>query len=308
MKIAIVGRTETLLNTAKLLLKNGFEIPLVITAKAAPEYNIKEEDFENFAKSIGADFICTNKINLKAEKLRKHNVDIAVSMNYTSTISEEIVGCFKMGILNAHLGDLPRYRGNATPNWAIINGESSIPMCIQYMIGGELDSGDILNKKYKEILITTKIGEIYQWANEVTPQLYLEALTNLKRDPSFIIAKQSKDIGDIIRCYPRLPEDSKIDWSKSSLEIIRLINASSKPFSGAFTTFDGDNIIIEDAEMYRDGEKYFAVPGQISEINKAQGYVTVITGDGKIKIKNLVINNEVVPATDRIKSIRIRFK
>ncbi len=111
-------------------------------------------------------------------------------MNYSSTISKEVVDCFKMGILNAHLGDLPKYRGNATPNWAIINGEQNIPLCIQYMIGAELDSGDILGKEYKKIDISTKIGEIYDWAEEVTPKLYLDVLNKIKEDNSYRLYEQ----------------------------------------------------------------------------------------------------------------------
>ncbi len=307
MDIAILGRTETLLKTAELLLKNNFNIKYVITAKAAPEYNVTEADFEAFAKRIGADFLCTNKINLQAEDLKSRNIDIAVSMNYTSTISEEIVKSFRLGILNAHLGDLPRYRGNATPNWAIINGEHSIPMCIQYMIGGELDSGDILNKRYKEILASTKIGEIYQWVSEITPSMYLDTLNKLKTDEKFILEKQSKNPADIIRCYPRLPEDSRIDWKKSSLDVVRLVNASSKPFSGAFAFYNNERVVFEDCEQHYDFENYYAVPGQVSEINKEKKYVVVITGSGKIKVKKIIVQDKLIDATDFVKSIRVRF-
>lgn len=307
MKIAILGRTEVLLNTAKLLLKNNYEIKLIVTAPAAPEYSVTESDFKDFANDIGADYLCTNKINDQIELLLKHRLDIAVSMNYTSTISHDIVECFKYGILNAHLGDLPRYRGNATPNWAIINGETGIPLCIQYMIGGELDSGDILNKKYKEILTNTKIGDIYSWLNDVTPNLYLETLESLKDNPGYILQRQSKNISDAIRCYPRIPEDSKINWNNSSLEIQRLINASSRPFSGAYAFFKNEKVIIEDCELYHDNENYYAVPGQISEINKEKKYVVVITGSGKLKLTKLVVNGALIDSTEFIRSIRTRF-
>ena len=52
MKIAIIGRSELLFETAELLVKKGFEIPLVITSKAAPEYKKKEQDFKGFADPV----------------------------------------------------------------------------------------------------------------------------------------------------------------------------------------------------------------------------------------------------------------
>ncbi len=308
MKIALIGRTSMLMNTAKLLLKKGFEIGAVITSPAAPEYSITESDFEDMAKELDVYFACTTKINNIVEELKNLNCDIGVSMNYSSTISEEVVSCFEMGILNAHLGDLPRYRGNATPNWAIINGEQNIPLCIQYMIGGELDSGDVLGKEYKKIDISTKIGEIYDWVEKVTPELYLDVLLKLQSDKNYILYKQSKDKNDITRCYPRIPEDSQIDWSKSNINILRLINASGKPFSGAYGFYDNKKVVFEDCEILDDGELYYAIPGQVSEINKIEGYITIITGKGKLKVNKIILDGEQVIPSTIIKSVRKRFE
>jgi len=307
MKIAIIGRTSMLLNTAKLLLNNGYEIAAVITSPSAPEYSVSEDDYKHFAKSQGAYFSCTTKINQLVDDLKKLDLTIGVSLNYSSTISSEVIDCFKMGILNAHLGDLPKYRGNATPNWAILNGEKNIPLCIQYMIGGELDSGDVVAKEYIDININTKIREIYQWVEDITPNLYLTTLINLSERSDFILYKQSKDKSDIIRCYPRIPEDSKIDWYKNNIDILRLINASSKPFSGAYSFYDDKKIIIEDAELYEDQELYYAIPGQVSEINKKDGFVIVITGKGKLKLNNIIFENKEIKPTEVVDSIRKRF-
>lgn len=307
MKIVIIGRTSMLINTAKLLLENGFEIAGVVTSPAAPEYTVDESDYERFAKELGAYYACTTKINDISSELKNLKCDIGVSMNYSSTISKEVVDCFEMGILNAHLGDLPRYRGNATPNWAIINGEQNIPLCIQYMIGGELDSGDIIGKEYKKIDISTKIGNIYDWVEEIAPSLYLKVLAKLKDNKNFILYKQSTDKNDIIRCYPRIPEDSRIDWGKSNIEILRLINASAKPFSGAFSFYNEKKIIFEDCEIFDDGEIYYAIPGQISHINMKEEYIVVITGRGKLKISKIIIDDKECVPTEFIKSIRKRF-
>ncbi len=160
MKVAIIGRTEILYETASLLLEAGYEIPLIVTAKESPEYTKDIKDFEKLASKIDAAFINTARISSKENIEVISNldkIDIGISMNYISVISQEVVDLFTLGILNAHSGDLPRYRGNACQAWAIINGEEKIGLCVHKMIGGELDSGDIVVKDYFPININTKI-------------------------------------------------------------------------------------------------------------------------------------------------------
>ena len=75
---------------------------------------------------------------------------MAISVNHLSIIDEDIINLFKYGILNAHGGDLPRYR-NACLR-PIINGEKKIGLCVHKMIGGELDNGDIISRDYFELM------------------------------------------------------------------------------------------------------------------------------------------------------------
>lgn len=70
-----------------------------------------------------------------------------MSLNYSSIISQKVIDLFPLGILNAHGGDLPKYRGNACQAWAILNGETKIGLCIHSMIGGEVDNGNIIDRK-----------------------------------------------------------------------------------------------------------------------------------------------------------------
>jgi UDP-4-amino-4-deoxy-L-arabinose formyltransferase/UDP-glucuronic acid dehydrogenase (UDP-4-keto-hexauronic acid decarboxylating) len=310
MRIAIIGRSELLFETAQLLIKKGFEIPLVITSKAAPEYKIKEEDYKFFAKTNNSVFIQTGRINTE-EVIKKisslKTIDIAVSINYSGVIADEIIDLFPMGILNAHGGDLPRYRGNACQAWAIINGEKEIGLCVHKMIGGELDSGDIISKSFLPININTRVGEAYDWMEKEIPVLMLNAIDKLSKNINDV-QFQSKDPKDALRTYPRNPDDGEIDWNKDAETIIRLINASSEPFSGAFTTYNGEKLIIWRASLYIDNENYCAIPGQIAKINKDSGSIIVITGKGKVEIKEIEINGVRTEPANIIKSIRKRLK
>jgi len=120
VKVAIIGRSEILFNTIEMLLKNNFEVPIIITSKEAPEYKKNSQDFKKLANKIKARFIYANKIEKYIEEIREAKCEIGISFNYTNIISQDIIDLFPLGILNTHGGDLPKYRGNACQAWAII--------------------------------------------------------------------------------------------------------------------------------------------------------------------------------------------
>ena len=113
MKIAIIGRSEILYQSACLLRAAGHEITCIITAKEAPEYARKASDFRQLADDWDIPFAQGPKILEHEAFLRSSPSDIAVSINYTGVVPQDLIDLYPLGILNAHGGDLPRYRGNA---------------------------------------------------------------------------------------------------------------------------------------------------------------------------------------------------
>ena len=309
MKIAIIGRTEILYETVHLLIDNGHQVSLIITSMEAIEYTKTANDFELLASNISAKYLYTSKLDTEnnIDFIKEcGDIDIGVSMNFSSVISQMVIDLFPMGILNAHGGDLPRYRGNACQAWAIINGENKIGLCIHKMIGGELDSGDIVEKEYLDIDINTKITKCYKWMNQKIPYMFLSAIKKLQKNPHYILKQQSKNPQDALRCYPRIPEDGQIDWIKSNIEILRLINASNKPYGGAYCFYQNKKIIIWDAEIFIDNEVYLSEAGQVSRINQ-DGTIIVICGEGKIKINEIEYEQFIGIPNEKIKIYRKRL-
>ncbi|MCP5046831.1 MAG: formyl transferase [bacterium] len=314
MNIAIIGRSELLYDSALCLIEEGMKVKLVVTAKEAPEYERKRKDFLNLAESGGARFLQTARINQKKNiDIIKQcgRIDIGVSVNYPGIISQEVIDLFRLGILNSHGGDLPRYRGNACQAWAILNREKHIGLCVHRMTGGELDSGDIVARDYCYIDINTRVGQVYGWIRKNTPNLFLEAVKHLSENENYYLEKQSRRAEDILRCYPRRPEDGRIDWNRSNEDILLLINASSEPYAGAFCDFDGEPFIIWRAELHEDRENYFAVPGQVCQIERVDngaGDVVAVTGKNKLKITEAGYRGKRGKPGLFIKNIRSRLK
>lgn len=309
MRIAIIGRTEILYETAELLAKNWHEIVLIVTAKPAPEYSRTEDDFKTLAERLNAPFVHTARIAETSETIRSlAPVDIGVSMNYPGVIPSEVIDLFPLGILNAHGGDLPRYRGNACQAWAILNGEERVGLCVHKMVGGELDSGDIIARDYHPLTAETTITEVYTWMASRTPELFAQALDLLSADPTYVLERQSKNPSDALRCYPRTSEDGYIDWNRSAVEILRMINASTKPYAGAFTYHKGGVVRIWSARMSTLPCPSCFVPGQVLWKNE-DGSIAVGTGGPGVLLLDEVQKETGEPcmAGEMVRSVRERF-
>lgn len=306
MRIAIIGRTELLYNVTELLIAKGHTISCVLTAKEAPEYTKSAEDFRDLAERINVPFRSSAKIKEHLDFFSNAEIDIAVSVNYPNVIPAEVVNLFPLGILNVHGGDLPRYRGNACQAWAILNGENKVAVCVHKMIGGELDNGDVITREYLEIDHTTKVTKILDWINLQSPGLILKAIELLNKDPTYVLFKQSVDPAEALRCYPRSPEDGQINWNQTPLEVLRLINASNKPYAGAFCEYDRKRMIIWDAELVEEFEKFCAIAGQVTKIGK--GYIEVACNKGKLRIIQIELEGKISTPDFWINSIRKRLK
>jgi len=291
MRIAIIGRTNILLETAKFLNESGFEIPLIITSSNSDYDNLQQDSFKNFAASINASYINTTNLTSKQveNKIVESKCEYAISMNWQTLIKKSTIELFNSGILNIHPGDLPRYRGNATVNWAILNNENQIGLTLHFM-NEKLDEGPIVNKLFYKLDDKSYVGDVYDWIQKSCPSFVFESLKGLE-NKSIKIINQFEINTKPMRCYPRKPEDSQINWNNSNKDIFRLIRASSKPFLGAYSFLSPSNekvIIWKAIEITYDFD-YYAIPGQICYTDK--NYPVISTQNGFIKILDAKIDD-----------------
>ena len=147
MKIGIIGRTHILIETTKMLIQKGHKIGFIYTCRAESHYKANESDFKKLAEDIKCPFFDGLDVNANLYLLKETNVDICVSINWMTLLEKKFLSLFKYGVLNAHAGDLPLYKGNACPNWAILNFEDRVGLTIHRMTE-ELDSGPFLKKAF----------------------------------------------------------------------------------------------------------------------------------------------------------------
>jgi methionyl-tRNA formyltransferase len=301
-----IGRSRYLYDGIKNLLSKGFSFKAIVTEEAYEEYDIKHTDFESLAKEAGAAFFMIKSVNNEEliKIVKDNNVRVAISANWKYTIPKSFLDLFECGILNFHLGNLPDYKGNATVNWTIINGESYINGNIHKM-DPELDAGDVISRKAIPITSDMYIADVLRQAEADVPALYEEAVKKVLVQPDVYEVK-----GTIhgLRCYPRLPEDSQINWNQPAENVGRLVRASSHPYPGAFSFLNGEKIVIRKAKPVIPEDKFLAIPGHVVALNKANNSVMVACTEGLLEVQEIERNGEVLAPTAFIKSIRVRFK
>jgi methionyl-tRNA formyltransferase len=288
------------------LASKGFAFKAIITEQAYDEYDVKDEDFRKLAEKLGVPFFLTKNLNTPEliDIVKKEKVRAGISANWRVMIPDSFIDLFECGILNFHLGSLPDYKGNAVVNWTIINGEDHINGSI-HKLTYEMDAGDIIAAKSIPIKEDTYIAEILKQGALDAPALYEEALEKLFVDPKACLIK-----GTVrgLHCYPRLPEDSQIIWQAHAKDVGRLIRASSKPFSGAFSYLKNEKIIIWKAKPIIPQDKILAMPGHVIKVRKDSKTILVACGVGFLEVQEIEYNGTIMPPTDFIKSIRLRFK
>jgi methionyl-tRNA formyltransferase len=304
--IIAIGRSRYLYDGIKHLVSQGFECKAIVTEEAYEEYDIKHRDFELLASEIGAVFFMMKSLNNEEliKIVKENKIRAAISVNWKYTIPKIFLDLFECGILNFHLGNLPDYKGNATVNWSIINGEDKIYGNIHKM-DPELDAGDVISRKAIPITDQTYIADILKQAVQDVPLLYEEALLTVFQKPDAFVVKGSLKG---LRCFPRLQEDSQINWNDSAHYISRLIRASSEPYGGAFSYLNGEKITVWKAVEFNYGEKFLAVAGHIVGIQKDTKAIRVACGEGMLEIHEIEYKGTRMAPAEFIKSIRLRFK
>lgn len=292
MRVAILGRSQLLLRSAIRLLREGHEIGFVATSRGENYYTVGEKDFKDFSDKVGAQFHIGTKLDSPdvLERIRDSRCDVAVSLNWKNVLGDLVCGSFQHGIFNIHAGDLPRYRGNAAVNWAILQGEPILGLCLHRMVPYELDSGPILAREELALDQDTYVGDVYEWLELTVPGLVVYGLRMLASGTA-VLVEQSKDPADALRCYPRRPEDARIDWGRSALDVRRLVRASSAPFEGAFCYLNGDNKIrVWRAEVADHPSPFLAVPGQV--LFRAEGDPIIACGEGALRITQASLDDD----------------
>ncbi len=213
------------------------------------------------------------------EELKSYPADIFVVAAYGQILPESVLFMPKFGSVNVHGSLLPKYRGAAPIQWAIIDGESTTGVTIMQMDTG-LDTGDMLLKNSFQITPDDTYATVHDKMSKIGADTLIEALKLIQ---SGKIEKIKQD--DKQSTYAKMitKDTGKIQWHKTSESIINLIRGLD-PWPGAYALYNGETLKIWKAESVNNN--YGGKPGEIMDIIKNKGII-VKTGDGAILVTQI---------------------
>lgn len=287
MNIVFMGTPDFAVPTLeKLINSHNYSVKLVVTQPDKPKGRGKKiiaSPVKQTAVKYNIPIFQPIKIKEKQniEEIKKYKPDIIVVVAFGQILPKELIELPKYGCINVHGSLLPKYRGAAPIQWAIINGESLTGVTTMFMDVG-LDTGDIALAKQIAIDENDNYGLLYNKMSIIGADLLLETLIKLEKN-DIIPQKQNDELSTYAPMITN--EICHIDWNKSSLNIINLIRGLN-PTPNAYTYYDNETFFkIWDAENIN--KVYDNVScGTIIDIIKNKGFV-VKTKDGSILITQI---------------------
>ena len=220
----------------RTLLARGLEVPLVVTHQDDPA----ETRWFGSVADTAADYdIATiapadpNAAEIVA-RVAACRPDFLFSFYYRAMLKAPMLALPSRGALNMHGSLLPRFRGRAPVNWAIIHGETETGATLHYMTE-KPDDGDIVAQTAVPILPDDTAREVFDKVTVAAEMSLHDALPGLLAGTA---RRTPQDLSRGSYFGGRKPEDGTIDWSKSATEIHNLVRAVAPPYPGARTMLD----------------------------------------------------------------------
>ncbi len=229
-------------NCLKALLDAGIQVDLVITHQDDPNENVWFGSVAKLCSEKNIPYITprANELVDLIPKLQSLAPDYIFSFYYRFMIPEQILACAKIAALNMHGSLLPKYRGRAPVNWAILHGETETGATLHIM-EAKPDAGDIVGQASVGIgpdeTATNVFGKVSHAAVNVIDQVLPSLLKG-------IVPRQPNELQKGSYFGGRKPADGQIHWDQTAKQVHDLVRAVAPPYPGAFTDYSGKTMIV----------------------------------------------------------------
>jgi methionyl-tRNA formyltransferase len=275
-RILFFGYSEVGHECLSLLLERGDDVVALYTHEDNPHEKIWFKTPAMAARAKGVpvftpEKLTTSEVLAQIEALRP---DLILSVYYRNMISTRILALARLGAWNMHGSLLPKYRGRAPINWAVLHGEPRIGMTLHRMDKAP-DAGAIVDQEGVDIgprdTAEQAFRKVLPCARRVLARQIDALLAGTARETP-------QDESQATYFGGRRPEDGRIDWNRSSRDIFNLIRAVTDPYPGAFTDVGSSRLMVWWAESATPGRR--GKPGEILSLSP----LVVATADGTLEL------------------------
>lgn len=266
---------------------NKHQVVCVVTQPdtvAGRGHQIQMNAVKRFAVEHDIPVLQPAKISLEAEKLREYKPDIIVTCAFGQILRQSVLDAAPHGVINVHGSLLPKYRGAAPVQWAVINGDKRTGVSIlQTELG--LDCGPVICKSSMEIEPTCTAGELLHAMVPCAVGALLKALEQIENGT----AKFEPQAHDCATVAPMLNKAmAKIDWHKTADEIVNLVRGLN-PWPVAYFCLNDEPVKVYRATAV----SIKAEPGAVVQCDARNGLV-IGCGAGALQIDSLQLSGKKV--------------
>ncbi len=282
MKIIFMGTPDFAVGTLRSLAEADHEITLVVSQPDKPKgrgHAMVPTPVKVVAEELGIPVFQPVKIREAKDVLEKTEADVCVVAAFGQIIPASILHMKKYGCINVHASLLPKYRGAAPIQWAVIDGEKESGVTIMQMDEG-LDTGDMLAKAIVPLDEKETGGSLFDKLSEAGGRLCVETLAKLEKGE---ITPEKQ--GESPTAYASMLDKKmgNIDWNKSAVVIERLVRGLN-PWPSAYTHLDGKTLKIWACDVLPQSASK-GESGEILEVTKDA--IHVQTGDGILVLREI---------------------
>ena len=255
LKIVFMGTPDFAQESLKRIYEEGYDIKAVVTNVDKPKgrgMKLIPSPVKVFANEKNLKVYQPEKVkNNKefVEEIKKLEPDVICVVAYGKIIPKEILEIPKYGCINVHGSLLPKYRGAAPIQWAVINGDKETGITTMYMNEG-MDTGDMILKESVTIGENETTGELWDRLSKVGAELLVKTLKLIENGDT-----SREKQGDEYTLAPMLKKEmARIDWQNSSANQIKNLIRGLNPIMGAYSLLNGKKIKFWRAEVITEEE------------------------------------------------------
>jgi methionyl-tRNA formyltransferase len=288
LRVVVFGYHDIGVACLEAVLERGADVVAVVTHEDDPEEAIWFASLACAAAGRGIPVHVPEDPNTPVfvDQIRDLQPDLAFSFYYRRLLQPALLQIPRLGAINVHGSLLPKYRGRAPINWALVHGETVTGVTLHYM-DQWADHGDIIAQRAVPISVEdtalTLSRKLTVAARGVVGDTYpLIASGRAPRLP--------QDHAAATRFGRRRPADGLIDWGSSAWRIYNLVRAVAHPFPGAFTHWGRRRVFVWEARPPRD-RRHAGTPGHVLGVNASRS-LDVAAGDGVLEVTCLQVDGE----------------
>lgn len=287
MKVIFMGTPDISVGVLEAILAAGHEVTAVVSQPDKPKgrgHALQPTPVKAAAEKHGLTVYQPAKVRDEEflQTLSEIEADIIVVIAFGQIIPKQVLEMKKYGCINVHASLLPKYRGAAPIQWAVLNGEKESGVTIMQMDEG-LDTGDMLLKEVVPLDPKETSGSLFEKISHAGAKACVEALVQI--EAGTITGEKQGESPTAYACMLK-KEMGQMDFTKSAVELERLIRGLN-PWPSAYTKLNGKTLKIWAADVLPPVE---APCGSVVDVTKNS--LEIATGDGVLSVTELQLEGK----------------